>query len=329
MLPHDLFIGGSTSFQNLKFMNRSRNTLSNALSVLQILMITAILIGGGNIHAQSQNEPGLDNTEMAPSKHEVSGHLKGPFSGLHYKFDRDKQKLHNGFGFGINYSYYLNTQWSLTTGAEVQSFKGEVSYNAVTDAYNTVDAEGEAFEFRYKVMDASEKQSATYLNVPFKVQYESTGQTRFYAAGGVKIGLLLKSEYESVISSLTTSGYYSQYDAELSEPEFMGFGTFSDLESGKDDLNLSTNFSLEMEAGLKFAMAKKQVLYLGLFLDYGLKDLNAKKGQQNLIFYNSDNPTAFITESILNATNKTRGNAYVDKLNTIAFGLKIRYGLSL
>ena len=212
---------------------------------------------------------------------------------------------------------------------ELQFFKGKVSYNSVTDAYTTVDAENEAFEFRYRVQDLTELQSATYLNVPIKVQYESTGKLRFYAAGGAKIGFNLNSGYESAISSLMTSGYYSQYDAELSDPQFMGFGEFKSIESEKKNLGLKTHLVIDLETGVKFIMANNRALYMGLFLDYGLTSLNNNNAQQNLISYNAENPTSFETNSVLTSSNKVNGNAYIDKMNTVAFGFKIRYALSL
>jgi hypothetical protein len=241
-------------------MKTSIYTLHKRLSVWNVLMITAILMGVGKTYAQSEYE-------MAPSKHEVSVHLKGPFSGFQYKHGQENETLGSGAAFGINYTHYVNQKWSLTTGAELQFFKGKVSYNSITDAYSTVDAENEAFEFRYRVQDLTETQSATYLNVPIKVQYEGTGHLRFYATGGVKIGFNLNSGYESTISSLTTSGYYSQYDAELNDPLFMGFGEFESIESGKSDLGLKTNLAIDLETGAKFMMANNRALYMGLFLE--------------------------------------------------------------
>jgi|26BtaG_2_1085354.scaffolds.fasta_scaffold00435_8 hypothetical protein len=304
-------------------------TANKRLSALKILMIAIILMGVGRTHAQSINELARTENKKAGFKHEVSGHLKGPFSGLQSKHDQDKSSLKKGLGFGVNYRYYLNSTWSLSTGLELQKFKGEVSYNFIEDAYQTTDSEGEEFEFRYAVQDLTEEQSASYLNIPVKLQYEGHGKIRFYAAGGVKIGMHIKSEHETSISTLKTSGYYSQYDAELHAPQFMGFGEFTNIKSGKKELNGKTNLAIEIETGLKFITANNRAFYVGLFLDYGLNNIIANNYQQNLVSYNSEDPTAFISESILTSANKKKGSAYVDKTHTLAYGLKIQYAFSL
>lgn len=284
------------------------NRAYKGLSVYKILIMTITIVSAGKIHGQSKNE--------------FSVHLKGPFSTLYYENEQDKQSLGNGLGFGVNYSYYLINNWSLATGVEFQSFEGSVHYTSIKDAYQTVDIEGEEFEFRYELQNFWEEQSVYYLNIPIRVQYESTGQIRFFAAGGAKIGFNVKSEYESNVSSLTTSGYYEQYDAELTAPEFMGFGQFKEIEKGKKSLELKTNYMINLESGVKFLLDKDRAFYMGLFLDYGLNDIS-ESNSGNLVSYNSEDPTMFPTESILSATgNETE---YISKVRAVAFGLKIQY----
>ncbi|MDT0686964.1 hypothetical protein [Autumnicola psychrophila] len=270
---------------------------------------------------------GAIGTSHAQSKNEVSFSLEGLFSKLDYEVLGQKNDMENGLNFGVGYSYYLSDYWSIGTGAELQYTEGSAYLSSIEDAYTSLDMEGEEFEFRYRAEDFFEYQYAYFLNIPLQVQYETQGITRFYAAGGLKAGFVLQSEYEAQASSLTTSGYYKQYDAELRNPRFAGFGEFGSMDTSRSELGLRTNFILNMEAGVKFMLENDKALYMGLFIDYGLKDVKPEQNQQNLIAYNTEDPTNFMNRSLLSSANNTDSTEYVEEVKTLAFGLKIQYAL--
>ena len=268
---------------------------------------------------------GIIGSSYGQTKNEVSFYLEGSFSKLDYEVLQENSDLENGFGFGVGYSYYLSENWSIGTGAEMQYFEGSTYLSSVEDAYTTTDVEGEEFEFRYRLKDFRENQYAYYLNVPLKIQYETGDVVRFYAAAGAKFGFVIESEYEASASSLTTSGYYEQYDAELNAPEFAGFGDFGSMSSSRSKLGLATNLVLNMEAGVKFMLENDRAFYMGLFVDYGVKDIQPEENQENLVTYASEEPVNFINGSVLSSMNKKSINKYVDEVKTLAFGLKIQY----
>lgn len=260
------------------------------------------------------------------SNHEVSLYLQGSFSKLDYEVLGRDSGMENGFGIGASYGYYLSENWSIATGVELHYLEGSIYLNTVEGAYQTRDMEGEEFEFRYAAGDFSENQYAYFLNVPLQIQYETSGTTRFYAAAGMKAGIVLETEYETKLASLTTSGYYPQYDVELTDPEFSGFGEFGAVNNSKSELDLRTNFIANLESGIKFMLENSQSLYMGLFLDYGLHDIQPEASGERLIDYNNQDPEMFSTGSVLSATRDTGNGQYVDGLRTMTFGLKIQYG---
>ncbi|MBZ9729945.1 YesU family protein [Salegentibacter sp. JZCK2] len=154
-------------------------------------------------------------------------------------------------------------------------------------AYITQDPEGEEFVFRCQADDFSENQEVYFLNIPLQIEYESPGMIRFYAAAGVKAGSVVDSKYKSRTTSLENSGYYPQYDVELTDPEFAGFGEISVVNSVKSDLNLKTNFVAHLESGAKLMLENSLSLYIGAFLDYGLNDIKSDVSQDRLIDYNN------------------------------------------
>ncbi|WP_150452258.1 hypothetical protein [Arenibacter lacus] len=290
------------------------NTFKIAIKNIIIMPVIVLVLGGisGHVLAQSNNE--------------VSFNLHGSFSKLGYEALEQKSKLENGFGIGSMYAYYFSENWSLGTGAELQYMKGAFSRSKIQGAYMSQDSEGEEFEFRYRADSFSESQEVYFLNIPFQIQYESLGKTRFYAVAGVKTGFVLASDYQSLSTSLKTSGYYEQYDAELTEPKFSGFGEFGRVKNSNSNLALKTNVLAHLESGAKLILENKRSLYLGLFLDYGLKDIKPGLSKERIVEYNNQNPTAYSFGSLITARRDVLPGQYVEELRTLAFGLKVQYG---
>jgi hypothetical protein len=270
---------------------------------------------------------GVIGSSFGQTRNEVSFYLEGSFSKLDYEVFQENSDMAKGYSFGAGYAYYLSEKWSIGTGAELQYFEGSAYVFSLEDAYTTPDMEGEEFEFRYQLKDYRENQYAYYLNIPLKIQYETGNNIRFYAAAGAKVGFEMQSDYEVSTSSLTTSGYYAQYDAELSVPKFAGFGDFGSVSTQKSKLGLVTNWVLNVETGVKFMLENDRAFYMGLFVDYGLKDIQPEENQDNLLTYHTEDPMNFMHGSLLSSMNKTSNNNYVDEVKTMAFGLKIQYAL--
>ena len=262
---------------------------------------------------------------LAQSKNEVSFYLQGSFSKLKFEALGQDSEMENGFGLGAKYAYYITENWSLGTGAELQYMEGSIFLPTVQGSFMTQDAEADEFEFRYRATNFSENQEVYFLNIPLQVQYESSGTVRFYAAAGVKAGLVLTSEYQSSATSFETSGFYSQYDVELTSPEFAGFGEFGAINNAESELNLKTNFVAHLESGVKLMLENSQSLYMGLFLDYGLNDIKPDASRERLIDYNAQNPTDFVFGSLLSSRRDINALQETDEVRTLAFGLKLQY----
>jgi hypothetical protein len=262
----------------------------------------------------------------AQNSAELSLHVKGQFSKLKYEYSGGNNDMDNGYAVGINYAYYLRENWSLSTGAEYQRFLSNAYLKDLKGSTLSNDPEGENFEFRYAASQYVEDQKAGFINIPIKVQYETSGSVTFYAAGGVKIGLNLDSSYEFRVLDLMTSGYYEQYNAELKNPAFIGFGEFGTYE-GESDFELAINYILNLETGVKLETGNSTSLYIGMFMDYGLNDIKEENIQTELFKYNPDNPTSFQNCGVVYGS--MNGNPITEKIKTIAFGLKLRYGIKL
>lgn len=235
-----------------------------------------------------------------------------------------KSTIENGYQVGLGYRYFLNSKWSLGSGIEYQYYKTNTSLATLTDRYTTTDLEGDSFEYRYTATAYSENQKMHYLAVPVTIQFETTGPASWYANVGMQVGFNLAANYETSIDALTTSGYYPQWNVELHDPKFIGFGTWSDFNSKKQDLELKTLFVLTAESGIKLQMTPKSNLYVGLYMNYGSNDIKKEKDSQSPITYNTNTPEEPIVNSLLYATDN-KGTSYLSQFNLISFGIKLNW----
>lgn len=262
------------------------------------------------------------------NKHEVSAYAMGVFSYLKYDVENGNNTSENGIGAGLNYMYRFTEQLGVGIGVGVQSYQGRASYSLLKDNYAATDIEGEDFIFGYTAQDYREKQYTNFIKTPLTLQYETTGLTGFYAVGGIALGFPINAKYQTEINTLTTTGYYPQYDVTLEGPQFMGFGEQNNVRENKKDLDLKNSYSLLLELGVKQQLGENDRIYIGAFFEYGLNELENEETANRLVEYNTDRPAEFEYHSVFTSHNATTGTAYVKGLRTIAYGVKLRYAFS-
>ncbi len=303
-------------------MNKTTKMKNNRLNFYKhIILSCTLLFSAGIVTAQQSNS----------SKKEISVYImKGGVSYLKYDMDTNgEQDGRLGGGLGVQYALYLSSNWSVSAGAEYQQYHSETTFSNFEGFYSTTDMEGDNFEFRSSASSYQEKQLLDMLNIPLRIQFETTGKsTRFFASTGIQWGIPVQTKYKVTATNLKTSGYYEQYDALLESPAFMGFGNWGTVVKKNQKLDIKNSFSLLFELGIKQQVKENENLYIGLYAEIGLNELNKESNSsKELISYNTENPTEFQFESITNASPGGQGKVYADKLKTMGFGLKVRYAL--
>lgn len=252
-------------------------------------------------------------------KQEFSVSFGGPFSFVKSSSE-GKLVAGNGFVAGLRYSYYLNEGVSLGVGVEYQTYNTGVKFQTQGGSYNVIDSDGEAFQFRYKANNFREEQNYSYINIPVGIQFETPGTTKFYIAGGAKVGFALKSTYQSTAENITTSGFYPQYNVELFNPSFAGFASTNDFKSGKQDFDAKISYSATFETGLKQSIGNKNAIYIGIFFDYMLNSIYDKSADKKLIQYHADLPVQLQYNSVYDS-------GIVKDLRLVSYGLKLRFAM--
>ena len=271
-------------------------------------------------------------------KQEVSVTLSGGLSTLDYKTNVGKRSSGAGGSLGANYNYYLTSNWSILTGAELSYYNSKYKINEINDVTLVSDDVYNNMEYRNRISNFEEKQNMLYLNIPIMGQFESPifDNHLIYVAAGLKLNIPVYKKYKIESMDMYNRGFYSDINGsgyELDEPEFRGFGHFE----GKDVKgNIKTQISLSssVEGGMKWAI-KDMFLYTGVFCDYGITKA-CKKENTHLINYNDENPQDLIHSGALNSV-YTKPNLSGGKTNEslvrnahlLSLGIKLRLAFNI
>jgi outer membrane protein OmpA-like peptidoglycan-associated protein len=293
--------------------------------------------------------------------HEISLNAAGGLS----TFMPHSSLIHNQVGWGgqlgLSYDYYLNYNWSIGIGGEfsaINLWNGRQSIANVDDYYDYHDAYDYFMRYRTQTLkdyNYSQRTKGFYVNIPVIARYhydiKETGH-RLQAGFGLKFGIPLRA-----ISSYTTSGSLSLtgveldannvpmtqdwYGADLDYIDPIGgipYGK-NDFDNVKKKLNLNMlNLAATVDLGVKWKISKMFSIYTGVYLDYGLIDVNTKatRGRIYEIDRNfASNPVEFTPNPIFGAQYASEGSQLdVDKAmniskftNTISCGIKVAFTL--
>jgi OmpA-OmpF porin, OOP family len=204
--------------------------------------------------------------------------------GLHnLSYDLQNGTQSGRFGNSINagYSYFFTQHWGVQSGLGLQWFNARSTVNNLS-AIPQVDIDGETMEFRANYTNWQEKQQALFMDIPLTLQYRHALSRKISLQGsaGGKISIPVSSNYKTTGGSITTTGYYAQLNAELSDLPEYGFATITDSYNGK--LSLRPTYMAIADVGGLYTLSPKVDLYLGAYVNYGLN--NTLKADTKEIF---------------------------------------------
>ncbi len=331
--------------------------------ICKTVLLAAVIwaAGAGSLYAQSTES--TQSTTVAGTEHtgnlcrnEFSMWAAGGWSPLYYSplaGERDNLPLGGNFGFG--YTFYFTQHFGLHTGAELAYYQNRWNSFGMYDNYNTPDnspytaQEGvQNINFRYRMDNYTETQRMWAVNIPLMLQLQTNRQGShglFFALGG-KLGIPVSSRYSGSHGTLTSMGYYYDYNqVDDEETTQLGYGRFDNISSnGKLDVKLA--FSGTAEMGVKWYLGKNINLYTGVYGEYGFNDILKNPRNSRFAEANSYVPEAgtFRVNSVLhsqynngiadleeasNASNEGITRPIASRLSPAAFGVKVRISFGM
>lgn len=204
--------------------------------------------------------------------HFLHFNIGGGLNNLSYNLQNGTQKGQLGYTANAAYSYFFTNHLGLQTGVGIQSFNGSSTLNLSTTA-PAIDTDGDAFELGTAYTNWKEKQQTLFVDIPLLAQYRFTvgKNLRLIASAGAKVSIPVNTKYKTTDGQIVTTGFYPQWNVELSEMPQHGFGT----NAGKYDGNytLKTAYMAIADLGGLIKLSQKKDLYLGGYFNYGLNNV--------------------------------------------------------
>jgi hypothetical protein len=263
-------------------------------------------------------------------KHELSLYGLGGYSPIGYTLDANGSKsVGLGGGAGLGYTFNISPSVGIVTGVEISAYNAEASYASDEISPYEVGTGLDMYRFTYSLRDYREKQNVTLFSIPIMAQYSlplGASATRFYAAGGFKLGFPMGVKAKILSGEVKTEAYFAREDVtynNLPQHCLYDYGNYK-LPGMPEDVKLGFSAALALETGVRFALSDKAGIYAGAYFDYGLNNIR-KEDSKHLVEYGYSNGK--YAETLIHHSILTTG--LVDKVNLLSVGLKVRISLNL
>jgi OOP family OmpA-OmpF porin len=252
------------------------------------------------------------------SAQEMGIGLDGGLQGLHYPLQNGDAKLLPGASLNLNYTFNFHSQWALLTGIGGGLYRTQATlHDGQTYAYDEVDDAGSAFVYNVKLTGYKETQRTFMASIPLLLQYHTDdAHLQWYFNGGVKLFLPLNTNTQISAQQLSLSGYYPNYDIQITDLPQHGFGTLDPWKSNATT-QLKASAALSAGTGVSFSLSPGSRLYVGVYLDYGLTNLKSKTDSLPIVSYSPTGIENVKATGLLNMPN-------TGQVKLLSFGLQVR-----
>ncbi len=256
---------------------------------------------------------------------ELTVSLHGGVSGISYKSDVGEGSQELGGGIGIGYTHFLNEHWGILTGVEARLNRNTFSLDN-NNQFTTyeIDDQGSAFEYRVSAAGYEEDQKFYSFSIPLMLQYRImfSDRTGIYIGLGGKVLFTGKQDIDASAGTLALSGYYPDLNLEIDDLPAHGFGTVNNWE-GDSEVSLKTSVLLSAEGGLVFKLKERLNLYTGIYVDYGLMDLQDADASTNIVSYSPQRIEGVSANGVLAVED------VVENSNYLSAGVQLKLGFGL
>lgn len=272
------------------------------------------------------------NLAQSQNKNELSVYLGGGITSFNDKTNNaiDTKKQFGGM-IGIGYSYNITPSFALATGLEYSLYANKMNVNEINETYITQDDDGAGVPIEYSLLakDVEEKQKVGYLQIPFmlKYTYPVSNSMGLYFGGGAKIAFAVYENYNQNINNITTSAYYKDQDHLIDDFPENGMGNLGPSRSD-GDLKFKTAYFASAELGLNIGLSKQIYLSTGLYIDYGLNNVNDNKTKETFSEYRFEDEHPYpATYSLIQSS--YRDESFVEKIKPLSVGIKLKLNFLL
>jgi len=196
-------------------------------------------------------------------------------SGQHnllYTLKDGTQQAQSGYTANLAFSHFFTPSIGFQTGIGVQTFRTISTLN-LTESTPAIDSDGDSYIYKSNFKDWQESQQVLSVEIPLTAQFKHklNDKIELLVTMGAKISIPVNATYKTTGGEIVTSGYYPQYNIELTDLPQHGFTTIDQSYTGKCSFNPA--YMAITELGGAYKVSEKIDLYLGAYLNYGLNNM--------------------------------------------------------
>lgn len=231
---------------------------------------------------------------------ELGIELNGGLQGMQYTLQNGTVQQLPAGSLGLTYGFRLGRHLHLLTGLSGGIYRTRASLgDSVVYNSGQVDDAGSAFLYNVKATGYKETQEFIAAGVPLLLQYQTGGsRTRWYFDVGGRALFPLTASIHQSARQLSLSGYYPDYNIEVSNLPQHGFGTYTNWTSTQT-VALKPAAILTVSTGISFRLSRGSRFYSGVYLDYGLTTLKSANDSMPLVTYNAAGGSQVQANSVL------------------------------
>lgn len=250
---------------------------------------------------------------MQAQKSENIFHLSigGGHHNLFYSLKDGVQIPLTGYKANVAFSHFFTSKLGLQIGGGFQTFNSISTLN-FTENTPAIDSDMDSYVFKTKFCNWQEKQQVVFLEIPFTGQFKHqiNNKIDFLLSVGAKLSLPVSATYQAFGDKLITSGYYPQYNIELTDLPQHGFSEITPSFSGK--INMKPLYSAVAELGASYKLTPKIYFHAGGYFSYGLNNI-----------LNANTKMLYMIDGTYNSVFQTY---QTESLKPISVGLKLGLG---
>jgi len=196
-------------------------------------------------------------------------------SGQHkllYTLKDGTQQSQNGYTANLAFSHFFTPTIGIQTGIGVQTFSTLSTLN-LTEGTPAIDSDGDVYVYKSNFKNWQESQQVLFVDVPLTAQFKHkfTDKIGLLVTAGAKVSFPVNNTYKTTGGEIVTSGYYPQYNIELTDLPQQGFTTITQSYKGK--YSFKPAYMAIAELGGTYKINEKIDLYVGGYFNYGINNI--------------------------------------------------------
>jgi len=202
-----------------------------------------------------------------------------------------------GAQFSLEGSFFFTPAIGIGIGAGYADYSSTVKLDNYTSSVAATDDGGENLQYRTKANNVSEEDKLSAFEVPLFLTYRSkSGKVYYEGNAGIKASIPISSSYHYTGGTITTTGYYENYNVEFTDMPEHGFQTVTDpTYSGK--LSTNTAFSAFAKVGVVIP-AGNFGIHIGLYGSYGLNSILKSQSSVLVGYPNVNYPISSLSSKV-------------------------------